>query len=77
MPDRCVDCDRRPTLHQLGACYSETFPVRGPDGAMLQLTLRLCLRCGARFSDRAQLRDYLRTRLPSYAVEGALARARG
>ncbi len=27
------------------------------------------LRCGGRFSDRTQLRDYLRTGLPEYAVQ--------
>jgi hypothetical protein len=31
------------------------------------MTLHLCLRCGSRFPDRTQLRDYLRTRLPEHA----------
>ena len=69
MADRCVDCGDRPRLHDLGSCFSETYPVRAPGGAAMHLTLRLCLRCGARFSDRTQLREYLRTRLPEYAVQ--------
>jgi hypothetical protein len=67
--DRCVECNDRPRLHDLGSCYTETFAVRTQAGAAIQVTLRLCLRCGGRFADRAQLRDYLRTRLPEYAVQ--------
>jgi len=67
VPDRCVDCSDQPRLHQLGSCYSETFAVRAPNGAALHVTLHLCLRCGSRFPDRTQLRDYLRTRLPEHA----------
>lgn len=67
MADRCVDCGDRPRL-ELGSCFAETFAVRGPSGPAIHLTLRLCLRCGARFSDRTQLRDYLRTRLPEYVL---------
>jgi hypothetical protein len=73
VPDRCLDCNDRPKLVDV---YSETFAVRAPSGAALHLTLRLCLRCGSRFPDRSQLRDYLRTRLPDYAVQWALATSR-
>jgi len=73
--DRCVDCNDRPRLHDLGSCFTETFAVRTRTGAAIQLTLRLCLRCGGRFADRAQLRDYLRTRLPEYALETVTAKA--
>ncbi len=76
MPDACVDCNGRPKLHDLGSCYSETFPVRATDGSAVHLTLRLCLRCGARFGDRAQLRDYLRTKVPTYLLEAAAAFSR-
>jgi hypothetical protein len=75
VPDRCIDCSEQPTLHQ-PASYSETFAVRAPSGAALHLTLRLCLRCGSRFADRAQLREYLRTRLPDHALQLAAAVAR-
>jgi hypothetical protein len=71
--DRCVDCGDRPRLHDLGSCYSETYAVRAPSGAAIHLTLRLCLRCGGRFADRTGLREYLRTRLPEYAVQVAAA----
>jgi len=71
--DRCVDCSDRPKLHDLGSCYTEAFTVRVQSGGALQLTLRLCLRCGSRFPDRTKLRDYLRTRLPEYAVQVATA----
>ncbi len=67
MADRCVDCGDRPRL-ELGSSFAETYAVKGPGGAKVHLTLRLCLRCGARFSDRTQLREYLRTRLPEYAA---------
>ena len=73
MSERCVDCSDRPKLHDLGSCYTETFAVRVRSGGVLQLTLRLCLRCGSRFPDRSQLRDYLRGRLPEYAVQVATA----
>lgn len=74
MADRCADCNGRPKLHDLGSCFTETFAVRAQSGAALQVTLRLCLRCGGRFADRAQLRDYLRTRLPEYALQAATAK---
>ncbi len=77
MADRCVDCGDRPRLHDLGSCYSETYAVRQSNGSAVHLTLRLCLRCGSRFSDRTQLRDYLRTRLPEYAVRLRVASAAG
>lgn len=75
MPDRCVDCNCRPRLHEVVSCYSETFPVKAPSGVRYTLTLRLCLACGTRFADRRQLREYLRTRLPAYvtAVTEAVA----
>lgn len=73
LSDRCIDCNDQPRLHQLGSCFSETFPVRAPSGAALHLTLRLCLRCGKRFATRTELRDYLRTRLPDFAVQMAAA----
>lgn len=76
MLERCVDCSDQPKLHELGSCYSETFAVRAPNGAALHLTLRLCLRCGSRFPDRTQLREYLRTRLPEHALQLAAAVAR-
>ena len=69
MSDRCVDCRTGPKLH---ACFTETFPVTGPNGKY-QLTLRLCLACGARFADRRQVREYLRTRLPAHATSVAEA----
>ena len=75
LPDRCLDCNDRPKPNDV-ASYTETFAVRAPSGAALHLTLRLCLRCGSRFPDRSQLRDYLRTRLPDYAVQWATATSR-
>ncbi len=68
MLDRCVDCNGAPRLHAVVPCYSETFPAKAPDGARFTLTLRLCLACGTRFADRRQLRDYLATKLPAYAM---------
>ncbi len=76
MPDRCVDCRTAPRLHLAESCFTETFPVTGPNGLKYQLTLRLCLACGSRFADRREIREYLRTRLPAYAtsvVEAAAA----
>ncbi len=64
MQDGCVDCRALPRLHELGPCFSETFATRAPNGMQVQVTLCLCLKCGARFEDRAQLREYLRTRRP-------------
>jgi len=75
VPDRCLDCNDHPRPHDV-ASYTETFAVRAPSGAALHLTLRLCLRCGSRFPERSQLREYLRTRLPDYAVQFAAATAR-
>jgi hypothetical protein len=69
VPDACVDCR---TL-KFTSGFSETFRARGFDGSAFLVTLRLCLDCGARFADRAQMRDYLSTRLPAHAVETAAA----
>ncbi len=66
MPDGCVDCNVWPRPNDVASCYSETFPMKAPDGGLFQLTLRLCLRCGTRFADRRELREYLRTKLPAY-----------
>jgi hypothetical protein len=65
LSDRCVDCRTGPKLH---ACFTETFPVTGPNGLKYQHTLRLCLACGSRFADRREIREHLRTRLPAYAT---------
>ncbi len=73
MPNGCVDCHATPKLHELGSCFSETFAVKAPNGARVQLTVRLCLKCGARFQDRIALREYLSTRLPAYATAYATA----
>ncbi len=77
MPDTCVDCNDSPRLHDLGSSYTETFPIESPSGAAMTLSLRLCLRCGRRFADRTQLREYLRTKLPQFAIVGSVARSRG
>ncbi len=66
LPDRCVDCNVRPRPNDVTSCYSETFPMKAPDGGTFHLTLHLCLGCGTRFTDRRQLREYLRTKLPAY-----------
>jgi len=60
-------------LHELGSCFTETFPVRSQGGSTVHVTLRLCPRCGRRFPDRTQLREYLRSRLPSWILQGTLA----
>jgi hypothetical protein len=73
--ERCVDCDCRPRLHEVVSCFSETFPVRAPNGLPYNLTLRLCLACGSRFADRREIREYLRTRLPAHATSVAEAAA--
>lgn len=65
MPDRCIDCGTGPKLN---ACFTETFPVTGPNGLKYHLSLRLCLACGSRFADRRQVREYLHTRLPAHAT---------
>ncbi|HSN90025.1 MAG TPA: hypothetical protein VLS93_02255 [Anaeromyxobacteraceae bacterium] len=65
MQEGCVDCRALPRLHELGPCYSETFPVEAPNGVRVQMTLCLCLSCGARFQDRGELREYLRSKLPA------------
>lgn len=67
MPERCVDCNSGSRLHQVLSCYSETFPVRAPNGVPYNITLRLCLACGTRFADRQQVREYLLTKLPAHA----------
>jgi hypothetical protein len=67
LPERCVDCNSGSWLHQVLSCYSETFPVRAPNGVPYTITLRLCLACGTRFADRQQVREYLRTKLPAHA----------
>lgn len=71
MPDRCVDCRTGPRLHAAVSCFTETFPVTGPNGLRYQHTLRLCLACGSRFAGRTEVREYLRTRLPAYATSVA------
>jgi hypothetical protein len=63
MVETCVDCGSR----EFKPCYSETFFGRGRDGSPVMLTLRLCLTCGARFPDRAQLRGHLHDMLPPAA----------
>jgi hypothetical protein len=68
LPDRCVDCGTGPSLHTAVSCFTETFPVTGPNGLRYHLTLRLCLACGSRFADRLQVREYLRTRIPVHAT---------
>jgi hypothetical protein len=68
LPDGCVDCNVRPRPNDVVPCYSETFPMTTIDGGRFTVTLRLCLACGTRFADRAQLRRYLATRLPAYAT---------
>ncbi|HUL61292.1 MAG TPA: hypothetical protein VLU43_18590 [Anaeromyxobacteraceae bacterium] len=73
MPNRCVDCQTSPRVNDSGSCYSETFPVKAPNGVQVLLTLRLCLSCGARFQDRPALRAYLQTRLPVHATAVAFA----
>jgi len=64
VPDACVDCR---TL-KFTSGFTETFQARSLDGAPLLVTVRLCLDCGGRFDDRAQMRLYLATRLPAHAV---------
>jgi NMD protein affecting ribosome stability and mRNA decay len=71
LAERCVDCNSGPRLHEVVSCFTETFPVRAPNGVPYNLTLRLCLACGARFADRRQIREYLRTRLPAHATSVA------
>ncbi len=68
MSDRCVDCRTGPRLHTAVSCFTETFPVTGANGLKYDVTLRLCLACGSRFADRREIREYLRTRLPSHAT---------
>ena len=61
MSDICVDCGSR----EFESCFSECFHTRGRDGTAMVLTLRLCLRCGARFPERGQLRNHLMEKLSS------------
>jgi hypothetical protein len=76
VPDTCVDCNDRPRLHDLGSSYTETFPIMSPSGAAMTMSLRLCLRCGGRFADRTQLREYLRTKIPQFAIAVSVAHSR-
>ncbi len=69
----CADCKASPRLHEVVSCYTETFPAKAPDGSRFTIALRLCLSCGARFADRQQIREYLRTKLPAYALSAAEA----
>ncbi len=71
MSNQCVDCRTSPRVNETASCFSETFPVKAPNGAQVHVTLRLCLSCGARFQDRVELREYLATRLPAYATARA------
>ncbi len=73
MPIACVDCSASPRPNEVVPCYSETFPLTTTSGGRFTLTLRLCLTCGARFTDRAQLRSYLATKLPAYAAAARVA----
>lgn len=75
MPERCVDCNSGPRLHEAGPSYSETFPLLAPNHVAYSLTLRICLSCGARFGDRTQIREYLRTKLPAHARVAEVAEA--
>ena len=70
MPDACVDC-RTP---RFTSGFTETFESRGFTGDLQLVTLRLCLDCGSRFADRAQMRRYLVQKLPAWAVAGAPVR---
>ncbi|MBI5068393.1 MAG: hypothetical protein HZB56_09140 [Deltaproteobacteria bacterium] len=70
MADACVDC-RTP---RFTSGFTETFESRDFTGAPQVVTLRLCLDCGSRFSDRAQLRRYLTAKLPAWALAGAAVR---
>jgi hypothetical protein len=65
LQEGCVDCRAIPRLYELGPCFTETFPMKAPNGMQVHVTLCLCLKCGARFQDRVQLREYLRTKLPA------------
>jgi len=67
LPERCVECNRSPRLHEVVSCFSETFPLVAPNHAAYNLTLRLCLPCGTRFAGREQIREYLRTKIPAHA----------
>jgi hypothetical protein len=67
MVQTCADCGSR----DFKSCFNETFPARGRDGTPQAVTLRLCLACGARFPDRAQLRGHLHAKLPAFTREGA------
>lgn len=72
---RCIECNEQPRLGDLGSSYAETFVVRGPEGGLVSVTLHLCVRCGAHFVDRLQLREYLRAKLPALALERPRASA--
>ncbi|HET7754116.1 MAG TPA: hypothetical protein VFK85_09410 [Anaeromyxobacteraceae bacterium] len=61
MAEICADCGSQ----DFTSCFSESFPTRGLDGVAFVLTLRLCLRCGARFTDWRELRSYLHRKLPA------------
>jgi len=70
LPDACADC-RTP---RFTSGFTETFESRDFNGAPQLVTLRLCLDCGSRFADRAQMRCHLAARLPAWALAGAAAR---
>lgn len=72
MADACVDC-RTP---RFTSGFTETFQSRTFDGSSVLVTVRLCLECGARFADRAQMRTYLAGKLPAHALSVATAAAR-
>jgi len=74
VPDRCLDCNAPPLPGP--APRAETFAVRGPSGAAIHLTLRLCAQCASRYPGRSELRDYLRGKLPDYAARWVLATAK-
>ena len=71
MAEACVDCSATSRPTEVVPCFSESFPLKTTNGGQFTLTLRLCLRCGARFADRGAVRRYLATRLPAYAAFAA------
>lgn len=70
MPDACVDCQ----TPRFTSGFTEIFEARGHAGAPGLVTLRLCLDCGSRFPDRAQMRRYLVTKLPAPVAATAAVR---
>jgi hypothetical protein len=71
LPDACVDCSATSRPTESVPCFSESFPLKTTIGGQFTLTLRICLRCGGRFTDRGALRSYLATKLPAYAALAA------